>query len=158
MRFAFVLLLLLVCLTAYAEDSLCTEHEKIVFSCHTGKKVISLCKEQKAPQNLTYRYGTPEHLELAYPNPKINEQGKFYMSSSPLFGGGTTSITFSRGVYEYRIYSKIGRMDSDSNQEGRIPMFEDGLVISKNGKQLKQQACEDGGEGFREDVGWVPSQ
>lgn len=158
MQFTFVLPLLLVCQTAYAEDSLCTVQEKVVFSCHIGKKVISLCREQKAPQNLTYRYGPPGHLELAYPNPKINEQGKFYTSSSPLFGGGVTYITFRRGIYEYRIYSKIGRMGSDSHQEDRIPIFEDGLVISKNSKLIKQQACEDGGEGFREDVGWIPSQ
>jgi hypothetical protein len=158
MRIAFVLSLLLVCQTAYAEESLCSGHEKIVFSCHVGRKIISLCRAQKAPQDLTYRYGTPGHLELAYPDPKINEQRKFYTSSSPLFGGEVTYLAFRRGVYEYRIYSKIGRMDSDSNQQDRIPMFEDGLVISRNGKLLKQQVCDDGGEGFREDIRWLPNE
>jgi len=158
MRTAFVLSLLLFCQTAYAEESLCSGHEKIVFSCHVGRKIISLCKAQKAPQDLTYRYGTPGHLELTYPDRNINEPGKFYTSSNPLFGGEVTSLAFRRGIYEYSIYSKIGRMDSATDQENRIPLFEDGLVISKNGKRLKQQVCDDGGEGFREDIRWLPNE
>jgi len=122
------------------------------------KKIISLCRALKAPQNLTYRYGIPGHLELAYPDSEINEQGKFYTSSSPLFGGEVTYLTFRRGVYEYKIYSKIGRMDSDSNQQDRIPMFEDGIDILKNGNLFKQLVCDDGGEGFREDIRWLPNE
>lgn len=158
MRTAFVLSLLLVCQAVYAEESLCSGHEKIVFSCHVGKKIVSLCSDPKAPQDLTYRYGTPGHLELTYPNRDKHEPGKFYTSSAPLFGGEVTSLAFRRGVYEYRIYSKIGRIDSDTHQEDRIPQFDDGIAISKNDKMLKQQICDDGGEGFREDIRWLPNE
>lgn len=152
MRSALVFLLLLVWRTACAEESLCTEQEKIVFSCHAGGKIISLCRPLGSSRDLTYRYGRPGYWELVYPDRESNEKGKFFTSSSPLFGGELTFLDFRRGDYEYRVYSKIGRMDSDTDQENRAPIFEDGIAISKNGKLLKQRVCEDGGEGFREDI------
>lgn len=158
MRSLFILSILLVCQTAFAEESLCNEQEKIVFSCHAGRKMIALCKVLKAPKNLIYRYGTPEHVELTYPDTKKNEQGKFHTSSSPLYGGEVTFLFFKRGVYEYRIFSKIGRMDSNSHQEHRIPEFEDGIEVSKKGKPIKRMVCEDGGAGFREDIEAIISE
>lgn len=69
-----------------------------------------------------------------------------------------TTLAFTRADYEYKIYSKIGRADSGEPQEDRTPIFEDGLVISRSGKKLRQLVCDDGGEGFREDIGWIPNQ
>src|SRR5213080_4069715 len=89
-----------------------------------------------------------EHLELVHPGRGPEEKGKFYTSSSPLFGGWVTTLAFTRAGYEYKIYSKIGRADSGEPQEDRTPIFEDGLVISQSGKKLRQLVCDDGGEGF----------
>jgi hypothetical protein len=156
MRGAFFFLLLVACQSVPAEETLCSDREKIVFSCHVGRKIVSLCGEKSFRQNLVYRFGLPGRLELIYPGPKIKGPAKFYRSSAPLYGGGYDAVAFTRGSYEYKIYSKIGRMDSDSQQESRIPIFEDGIEIFKNGKLLKRLVCDDGGQGFREDVAWIP--
>lgn len=156
--FALVLSLLIACPAAHAEDSLCAGNEKIVFSCHVGKKVISLCRPSGSPRELTYRYGAPGRLELVHPGGGRQATGGFYTSSSPLFGGGVTTVAFTRANHEYRIYSKIGRADSGGPQGSRTPIFEDGLVISRSGKQVRQLVCDDGGEGFREDIDWLPNR
>src|SRR5262245_7983481 len=156
MRILLICALLCVFQTARAEESLCVEHEKIVFSCHVGSKIISLCRPLASPRVLTYRYGTPAHVELMHPGRRLEEPGEFYTSSAPLFGGGETTVAFTRADYEYKIYSKIGRADSGESQEDRTPIFEDGLVISRSGKQVSQLVCDDGGAGFREDISWLP--
>jgi hypothetical protein len=158
MRILLALSLLFVFQTAYAEESLCTGSEKIVFSCHVGKKIISLCRPADSPRVLTYRYGTPAKVELEHPGRGSRAQGEFYTSNAPLFGGGETTLAFMRADYEYKIYNKIGRADSNESQEDRTPIFEDGLVISRSGKKVRQLVCDDGGEGFREDIDWLPTQ
>jgi hypothetical protein len=156
MRMLLVLALLLGVQTARAEESLCVGHEKIVFSCHLGRTILSLCRPLESPRGLTYRYGTPAHVEVVYPSRGPEEQGRFYTSSAPLFGGGETTLAFTRADYEYKIYSKIGRADRGESQEDRTPIFEDGLVISQSGKPVRHLVCDDGGEGFREDISWLP--
>jgi len=158
MRILLAFSLLFVFQTSRAEESLCAGNEEIVFSCHVGRKIISLCRPSESPRALTYRYGTPEHLELVHPGREPDAKGEFYTSSSPLFGGGETTLAFTRAGYEYKIYSKIGRADSGEPQEDRTPIFEDGLVISRSGKTLRQLVCDDGGQGFREDIDWIPNQ
>lgn len=139
-----------------AEESMCDKNEAIVFSCHIGKKVVSLCHVSNQAHNLTYRYGVPGAAELVYPDSIKGKSGDFYASENPLYGGASTTVAFKQGHYEYRIYSKVGREEGEGNSpEDRIPVFEDGLIISKGGKLLKQMVCDDGGSGFREDVDWL---
>jgi hypothetical protein len=156
--FSLLLLLLVVGQAAHAEESLCTGNEAIVFSCHVGRKIISLCRPSSSPRTLTYRYGVPRRVELTYPRHGPQAAGAFYTSTAPLFGGGVTTVAFTNAGYEYRIYSKISRADNGGRQEDRTPVFEDGLVIFRNGKQVRQLVCDDGGEGFREDIAWLPSR
>ncbi|HJY84133.1 MAG TPA: hypothetical protein VKK81_23990 [Candidatus Binatia bacterium] len=129
-----------------------------MFSCHVGKKIISLCRPTDSPQVLTYRCGVPAHVELEHPGRGPEDQGEFYTSSAPLFGGGETTVAFTRADYEYKIYSKIGRSDSGESPESRTPIFEDGLVISRSGQKVRHLVCDDGGEGFRENIDWLPTQ
>ena len=149
---------LLVLQAARAEESLCVHGEVIVFSCHVGSKIVSLCRPLESPRRLTYRYGTPGHLELVYPGYGQEHTGTFYRASAPLFGGGETTIAFKQAEYEYRIYTKVGRAESGDAQEDRVPIFEDGLVITRDGETLQQLVCDDGGEGFREDIDWIPNR
>jgi hypothetical protein len=158
MRTYLFIILLLAGQLLHAEETLCTDKEKIIFSCHVEKKIISLCRPSQAKQSLIYRYGTLGHVELLYPVPGKQSKTDFYRSSNPLYGGEDVNISFKRSTYEYSLYSKIGRADSDEHQESREPIFEDGLTIFRNGKVLKQLVCDDGGEGFREDINWIPSQ
>ena len=44
--------------------SLCLKTEKTLFTCETGKKVISYCSQPN--KFLEYRFGTPKRIELSY--------------------------------------------------------------------------------------------
>ena len=83
--------------------SLCLKTEKTLFTCETGKKVISYCGQPN--KFLEYRFGTPKRIELSYrvdanknSNNKINHllmgndmyffknKGHFYTLSIPMQG------------------------------------------------------------------------
>jgi hypothetical protein len=114
--------------------------------------MVSLCRPSSLRQELIYRFGTRDRVELAWPQPGARLLPGFELSVTPLVGGGVTSVSFRRGAYQYRIYSKTGRSDDP----GRIPQFEDGLVVAHNGKPVRHLVCDDGGEGFREELDWLP--
>ena len=126
--------------------SLCAANEPVVFACHVGSKLVSLCRPPGDRGMLSYRFGKPQALELTYPEPGRQARAAFTVKSMPLIGGGETTVAFQRGGYTYTVYSRIGRGD------GATPEFEDGVIVSRRGKVLSRMRCEDGGEGFREPV------
>jgi hypothetical protein len=146
------------CLTAVvgadarAHDTLCQPGEAVVFACHVGRKSVSLCRPSALPHEMTYRFGTPARVELAHPPAGKQLRAPFTLSTAPLFGGGVTTVGFRRGEYEYQVYSKVSRSDDDD----RAPLFEDGVIVSRRGKQVAKMVCDDGGEGFREGLDWLP--
>lgn len=146
--------LLLACAGARAGDSLCLAGEPVVFSCHIAHKTLSLCRPSALRQELVYRFGTPGKVELTHPQPGHEALASpFTLAAAPLYGGGETSVAFRRGDFEYRIYSKVGRGAGPE----RTPEFEDGILVSRRGKPIRQMVCDDGGEGFRENLDWLPA-
>lgn len=141
---------------ARAQDSLCRAGERVVFSCSIGKKMVSLCRPAAAVQALVYRFGAPARVELAYPEPGSVAPPAFTQDTSPQYGGGVTTVAFERGEYRYAIYSKVGRSEDTGSGADRYPEFEDGIVISRKGVTIRKAACDDGGDGFREDLDWLP--
>lgn len=151
---AFLVLCLLINGTdCLAEETLCGGAEGIVFSCHIGAKTVSVC--QTGGRSIVYRYGTPNKIELTYPDGTVKKKEPFFEETSPLYGGGVTYLGFRIKDYEYRIYSKTARTAGGS-PEDRVPYFEDGLIILRGGKQIKQLICDDGGAGFRVSLDWLP--
>lgn len=130
--------------------SLCAPSEPVVFACHVGSKLVSLCRQAGDRGMLSYRFGGPDKLELSYPEPGRQASAAFTVKSAPLVGGGETTVSFKRGVHTYTVYSKVARSD-----DGSTPEFEDGVIVSRRGKVLSKMRCEDGGEGFREPVSSV---
>jgi hypothetical protein len=137
---------------AVAQDSLCEAGEPLVFSCHIGHKTLSLCRPSALRQELIYRFGTRGKPELALPEPGSRAAPDVALSTEPLYGGGITSVTFRRGAWEYRVYSKASRAEDPQ----RSPQVEDGVVIARSGKPVRRLVCDDGGQGFREELGWLP--
>lgn len=131
-----------------AAQSLCAAGEPVVFACHVGSKMVSLCRPPGDRGMLSYRFGKPESLELSYPEPGRQAGAAFTVKSLPLVGGGETTVAFRRGGYTYTVYSRVGR-----GEDGATPEFEDGVIVSRRGKVLSRMRCEDGGEGFREPLG-----
>lgn len=140
----------LMCHACYGEDSLCRATENIVFACHFGQKMVALCSTSNNTKVLTYRFGQPKAIELSVSESK--HKNRFRILTSPLYGGGLTTVSFSRGEYEYKLYSKVSRSESEDSTGQSEPVFEDGLIIVKSHKQIKQLICDDGGNGFREDI------
>jgi hypothetical protein len=156
MKAVLVVAMLITVRDAQADGTLCERHEAIVFSCHIGKKIVSLCRPKKGPRRLRYRFGTPAHVDVEYPERNANEPGAFYTSRGPRFGGGEASVAFTRDHVEYTLYSRVGRAEGGSPEE-RIPTFEDGLIVLKAGGPPKISTCDDGGDGFRESIDWIPA-
>lgn len=135
---------------ARAAESLCAPDEPVVFACHVGSKIVSLCRPADDRGMLSYRFGRPAALELRYPEPGRAAHAAFTVQSKPLVGGGETTVAFRRGGYAYTVYSRVAR-----GADGSTPVFEDGVIVSRRGKVLSRMRCEDGGEGFREAPGAV---
>jgi hypothetical protein len=131
-----------------AAASLCAPDEPVVFACHVGSKLVSLCRPPGDRGMLSYRFGAPEKRELTYPEPGRQASAAFTVKSVPLIGGGETTVAFRRGAYTYTVYSRVAR-----GANGSTPEFEDGVIVALRGKVLSRMRCEDGGEGFREPVG-----
>lgn len=144
--------LLLLGADACAQDSLCRPGEPVVFSCHVGGKTVSLCRPSGLRQELIYRFGTPARVELTHPGPGSLAAAPFTRATAPLAGGGVTTVVFRRGQYQYSVYSKVARGAGPEH----APEFEDGIVISRRGKPVRRLVCDDGGEGFRESLDWLP--
>jgi hypothetical protein len=126
-----------------------------VFSCHIGKKTLSLCRPAGRRAQLAYRFGQPGQVELDYPGQGARHAAPaFDVATTPLIGGGVSTVGFRRGAWRYEVYSKSGRGDDPE----RTPFTEDGLIVSRDGKRVWQQACDDGGAGFREELGWLPQR
>ncbi|QNA90408.1 hypothetical protein G4G28_21375 [Massilia sp. Dwa41.01b] len=128
-------------------ESLCAPHEPVVFACHVGTKIVSLCRPAEGEGVLSYRFGRPAALEMRYPEPGRPVRSAFTVSTLPLVGGGETTVAFERGGYTYTVYSRVAR-----GADGATPEFEDGLLVKRRGKVVSKLRCEDGGEGFREPV------
>jgi hypothetical protein len=133
-----------------AAESLCAADEPVVFACHVGSKLVSLCRPTGDRGMLSYRFGRPDGLELSYPEPGRQASAAFTVKSVPLIGGGETTVAFQRGAYTYTVYSRVAR-----GEDGTTPQFEDGVIVARRGKVLSRMRCEDGGEGFREPVASV---
>lgn len=133
-----------------AAESLCAAGEPVVFACHVGSKLVSLCRPTGDRGMLSYRFGRPDGLELRYPEPGRQASAAFTVKSVPLIGGGETTVAFQRGAYTYTVYSRVAR-----GEDGLSPQFEDGVIVARRGKVLSRMRCEDGGEGFREPVASV---
>lgn len=140
--------------TSLAEETLCSRGERVVFSCHVKRKLVSLCRKGGEPKRMAYRFGSIDKVKLTYADSSRNS---FYQHTVPMYGGGMTYVGFFIGDYEYRIYSSVTRTDAGEGEE-TIPVFEDGIIILRGGKEIKKLVCDDGGEGFRESIDWLPRE
>ena len=113
--------------------------------------MVSLCRPVEAPQAVVYRYGRAAQVELAAAGGAGPQPTAFWRENAPLIGGGETRVGFERGSYEYRIYSKVQAKGAQGE-----PDFEDGVIVLRRGRVVRKMVCDDGGEGFREKIDWLP--
>ena len=108
------------------EGTHCKENEDVVFSCDTGKKVVSVCSSKNQSNNyIQYRFGKLDNPEALIPkNPT-----EFYNSVSAfhLNVGGTAEakgLEFTNGDYLYGINS-----------------INNYFYVRKNGKDIAELSC-----------------
>jgi hypothetical protein len=117
------------------QKSLCQTKEKVIFSCGTGKKLISVCSSENLSPTagyVQYRFGTKEKLELSFPEPQAHPSSFSTGGTLMYSGGGGAYMRFNKGAYSYVVYSGMGK-----------GWDKQGVVIEKNGKLLSNILCKD---------------
>lgn len=130
---------------------LCQIGETVVFACQLNTRQLALCGQGQPLARLAYRYGRPGRLELQYEA----APDRFFRSTSPLYGGGETRVGFSRRGWEYQLYSRNTRAGG-ATPDDRVPVAEDGLLVTRPGQPATTRVCSDGGAGFLADLSAIP--
>jgi len=117
------------------KPTLCKKKENDVFSCASGKKVISICEEvydKKEKNILTYRYGKLNvKPELEYSSKKGKMEESFNYAFDGYMNGNTKELSFEVGKYRYTINQDIHNYKDNSA----------GLTVEKNNKIIKYFPC-----------------
>jgi hypothetical protein len=117
-----------------ASPSQCGSSEKVMFSCSTGAKVVSVCATGDLSSevgSLTYRFGPLGHPEMTYPPSAwrdVTRSGTWAFS-----GGGGAWLAFHRDAFRYIVYTAIGRGWGEKS----------GVAVEQNGKLIANQPCRD---------------
>jgi hypothetical protein len=109
----------------------CAKNERIVFSCATDHKVVSVCASgDLAHGSLSYRFGPVGRPEISYPSPgesrDVVKAGRWVFA-----GGGGAWLAFHRSPYRYIVYSAIGRGWHEKA----------GLAVEKDNHLLRNLRC-----------------
>ncbi|WP_050585941.1 hypothetical protein [Pseudomonas syringae] len=116
--------------------TLCTAEEDVYFSCPLpGNKIVSVCasnNETPSSGYVQYRYGTPDNMELLYPNKKAPPAGKFFLVDASEGSVNKSIIKFKNGRYTYLL----------------AQAFSSYLTVLKDDKLLLRKNCEEGGYAF----------
>jgi hypothetical protein len=112
----------------------CSPQEKVIFSCSTGKKIVSVCASTKLTSSsgyVQYRFGLKGTPELQYPE-LTSPPSQFVTGGTLTFsGGGGAYMRFAKGSYGYVVYTGIGKDWEKS-----------GIAIENNGKVEASLVCE----------------
>jgi hypothetical protein len=120
-----------------ARGSLCAADEVVIYQCGIGRKLVAVCGSRAGTPHAQYRYGTPGHVELAYPGPGQN--GLTY-AREMYSGGGALQIRFTNGGHDYAVYSRTVRTGFGADGRNN-PRFSDGIMIRRGGRLISNRSC-----------------
>ena len=109
-----------------AAGTLCAGDEKVVFSCPSDVKFISVCGTDRGVQ---YRYGNPGKVETVFP-PAPSRSGVVSAGELKYPQGGGMYLRFAAPDAEYVVYSAG---DGDWEQSG--------IAVLRAGKQVAEHIC-----------------
>ncbi len=145
-RYYIAALLIFSCSSALAAGDVrghCGNKEQIVFSCHVGKKVLSLCMSKPDAGEsgyMQYRFGPLNRPELVFPKALESATKNFFLSSAGYSAGGEARVRFSIGTYDYILYSKVTSAPPDASGI-REKFSSAGLVILNSKKPIGDLQC-----------------
>lgn len=123
--------------TPSPRGSLCAVGEQVIFSCGVGRKMVSVCGGRATAPHAQYRFGSPGDIELAFPGPA--DQSRLTYAREAYSGGGALRILFTRGGYDYTVYSRTVR--TGFGRRGNNPQFSDGVMVSRGGRLVSNLGC-----------------
>jgi hypothetical protein len=115
-----------------ATQTNCQLHEKVFFSCPSGKKKISMCEssEPEAEQYIEYRYGTSKKIELRFKGSKTDVPKKFSRAEISGASNSGTTIWFKNNDTYYTLNAPV--------RGGPY------LEVLLHGERIARLACNDG--------------
>ncbi len=119
----------------------CSRAEKPIFICKLKDgDLLSVCATGgTGPAYAQYRIGKPGHAaKLTIPTKAGGTLPKF--ASVPYSGGGEAQMAFTSGSFSYIVYSRVIRTNFEAGKPNN-PKFEDGVMVVKGGKLVKDQQC-----------------
>ena len=129
-----------------AAVSLCQPDEAVQFSCPIGRKLVSLCAAGRpgATEVLSYRYGTPRHVEKTFVASADNGR-RFFGTVSPARPGASVSqVWFDQGELRYLLSACTGGSCA----------FRAGLAVLQGDRILMNARCDRPEDG---DLAWFSS-
>lgn len=108
MRYCFTLIALLTT-NALANESLCSNQERSIFSCkiENSSKTVSLCASGNLSSefgSLIYKFGKIDSIELAYPNSNEHSLRKFRYAHYVRYQVDRKEVSFTIGAYNHSIF------------------------------------------------------
>lgn len=141
--------------------SLCAADERVYFSCQAGKgsKRIALCGQVKGGADgvhgfLQYRFGTREHLDMAYPSAREASLDKFSFGGAYQKMGRMESkeVSFHNGDFDYTVYTMSYPLgDAESDGYAR----EAGVRVARGGKDVATVKCGGDPQEALGELGWL---
>lgn len=125
---------LVLSIPTFAADSHCSTQESTVFTCSSGKKIVSLCASKdlgKSAGYLQYRFGPKSAPEVQIPATKIHPDVSIKSGTLMFSGGGGAYLRIPNGGYEYVVYTAIGKGWG----------VKEGVAVQKDGKLVTNINC-----------------
>jgi hypothetical protein len=119
------------------QGSLCTTTERVIFSCHTGPKTISVCASKHFTLHsgyVQYRFGSHQGIELRYPKSRIPPNGHFYYHDTGYSRGWIDHLSFKNGGYKYIVYERF-LWDGDVYGDDHHTSTSGIVVVAPNGSE-----------------------
>ena len=124
------------------QASFCTGMEQAVFTCRTGKKMVSVCMSKDSTKTkgmLQYRFGTPDSrdpLEMMWPESFLPPAKVATGTNVPFAGGGGAWLRIPKGDHAYVVYTGIGKWGPKGETRTKS-----GLTVERKGKAIAQLKC-----------------
>ena len=131
-------------------QTLCGKREHTAFSCSVGRKVTSLCIARGNPNEASamfYRFGSPNRVELSYPERAILAK-KAFTSSLNLWSYDGSVVRFRVGKYVYSLYRAI-EVEGGRGITADTKETESGLTVRRDGKLVSRMICTSSNSGTR---------
>jgi hypothetical protein len=116
--------------------SLCLPKERIVFSCHIKKKIVSVCSGAASdgrPEYMQYRFGRPGAVELVLPKERSNSLGAFRGGRLQPNREAVGYLRIRNGPFAYVTYQ-------GASSYGDLP---GGLIVEKDGAVVSDRRCDE---------------